>query len=204
MQKLIDYVYPSGDLLLVRAREPGGNSIATGIYAGFGRLSFFWGNASWREHQFLRPNEALHWFALRYWKDRGMWHHEWGGEGAFKARFRGTPFAIPAFRKSRYKFIQYARDTAVRAYYLPRELRKRYEAKIRKKEFEVWIWLSLDAVDAPVEWISLNAVELTVTDPAGNGFKTWISAEQAIEAAIPPRGCRRASTQPCHMAGLVH
>jgi Acetyltransferase (GNAT) domain len=153
VQKLIDHVYPSGDLLLVRAREPGGKSIATAIYAGFGRLSFFWGNASLREYQFLRPNEALHWFALRYWKDRGMWHHDWGGGGAFKARFGGTPFAIPAFRKSRHKFIQYARDAAEHAYYFPRELRKLYEAKVRKKEFELWICSSLDAVNGVFERI---------------------------------------------------
>jgi len=151
VQKLIDHVYPSGDLLLVRAREPGGKSIATAIYAGFGRLSFFWGNASLREYQFLRPNEALHWFALKYWKDRGMRQHDWGGGGAFKARFGGTPFAIPAFRKSRYKLIQYARDAAEHAYYVPRELRKLYEAKIGRKEFELWICSTLDGVDAAFE-----------------------------------------------------
>jgi hypothetical protein len=148
VQKLIEHVYPSGDLLLIRAREPGGKSIATGIYAGFGRLSFFWGNASLREYHSLRPNEALHWFALRYWKNRGMWHHDWAGGGAFKARFGGTPFSIPAFRKSRYKFIQYARDTAERAYYVPRELRKRYEATIREKMLKLWICASWDALDA--------------------------------------------------------
>ena len=34
--------------------------------------AFFWGNASWRSEQQWRPNELLHWYALRYWKARGV------------------------------------------------------------------------------------------------------------------------------------
>jgi hypothetical protein len=30
----------------------------------------------------------------------------------------------------------------------------------------------------------LNAVELTVLDPAGNGYRTWIGADRAPEAAL--------------------
>jgi hypothetical protein len=133
--RMISHVHPSGDLLLIRAREPGGKSIATGIYPGFGRLSFFWGNGSLREHQQLRPNEALHWYALRYWKSRGMRHHEWGGADDYKAKYGGTLFTLPEFRKSRFRFIQFVRDTAVRAYYFPRKLKKKhYLAKIRERD----------------------------------------------------------------------
>ncbi|MGH6943351.1 MAG: GNAT family N-acetyltransferase, partial [Geminicoccaceae bacterium] len=131
VESMIEQVHPTGDLLLARVREPGGRSIASGIYAGFGSLSFFWGNGSLREFQILRPNESLHWFALKYWKGRGMRHHDWGGGGAYKGKYGGTPFTLPAFRRSRYRFIQYARDTAERAYYLPRQIRRRrYDAKI--------------------------------------------------------------------------
>jgi hypothetical protein len=133
--RMISHVHPSGDLLLIRAREPGGRSIATGLYPAFGSLSFFWGNGSLREHQHLRPNEALHWYAMRYWKNRGMRQHEWGGAGDYKAKYGGTPFTLPEFRKSRYRFIQLARDTAERAYYFPRKLKKnRYLAKIRARD----------------------------------------------------------------------
>jgi hypothetical protein len=51
VQKLIDHVYPSGDLLLARVRDPEGRCIATGIFPGFNHFSFFWGNGSLREHQ---------------------------------------------------------------------------------------------------------------------------------------------------------
>lgn len=85
---MIERCHASGDLLLARVRGPDGQSIATGIYLGYGRTSLFWGNGSRREHQKLRPNEALHWFAMRYWKARGVQLHDWGGADAYKGRVR--------------------------------------------------------------------------------------------------------------------
>src|SRR5262249_53572783 len=91
VEALIGHVHPSGDLLLLRARDPEGRSIATGIFPGFGRWSHFWGNGSLREFQILRPNEALHWRALRTWKTRGVVEHHWGGGGDYKAKYGGRP-----------------------------------------------------------------------------------------------------------------
>src|SRR3546814_605692 len=54
VQTLIDHVHPSGSLLLLRARAPTGESIATGIFAGFGRYSTFWGNGSIQSMQIGR------------------------------------------------------------------------------------------------------------------------------------------------------
>src|SRR3546814_13152959 len=76
----------SSDLLL-RARAPGGESIATGIFAGFGRYSTFWGNGSVTDMLHLRPNQALHWYAMRYWKARGVHLHDWGGTGDYKKNY---------------------------------------------------------------------------------------------------------------------
>ncbi len=89
VERLIRNVHPSGDLLLLRARDPGGRSIATGIFPGYNRRSYFWGNASLREHQILRPNEAIHWSAMRYWHERGIAVHEWGGAGDYKQKYGG-------------------------------------------------------------------------------------------------------------------
>lgn len=131
VQKLIDHVHPSGDLLLARVREPGGKTIAAGIYAGFGRLSYYWGSGSLGKYQFMRPNELLHWFALRYWKSRGAREHEWGAAGAYKAKYGPSPLDVPSFRKSRYAVIDYARSAAEHAYYMPREFkRKLYQSEI--------------------------------------------------------------------------
>jgi hypothetical protein len=41
LRALIKHVHPSGDLLLARVRHPNGESIATGIYPGFGKTSLF-------------------------------------------------------------------------------------------------------------------------------------------------------------------
>ena len=131
VEQLIETVHSSGDLLLVRASDPLGRSIATGIYAGFGCFSYFWGNASLRCHQQLRPNEALHWFAMRYWKGRGMQWHDWGGGGAYKAKYGGTPYAVPTFFKSRLPGLSLARSAARSIYYLPRQyLKRRYQESI--------------------------------------------------------------------------
>jgi len=132
IQHLIDTYYDTGDLLLLRAFEPGGRCIATGIFPRFRHYSFFLGNGSDPSHLSLRPNEALHWYAMRYWKARGSRSHDWGGGGSYKAKYGGVPFIVPSFWKSRYGFIRIARDIAEKAYYFPRlAKRRRYVANVR-------------------------------------------------------------------------
>jgi hypothetical protein len=131
VQKLIDHCHGEGHLLLLRAIEAGGQCIATGLYPAFGGYSFFWGNGSDPDYLSLRPNEALHWHAMRHWKARGAERHDWGGAGAYKAKYGGTPFTAPSFWKSRHELIRLARDTAEKLYYFPRLLkRRRYDAKV--------------------------------------------------------------------------
>lgn len=131
VRALIDHVHPSGDLLLARVRDPNGTSIATGIYPGFGKSSFFWACASLTEYQVLRSNEALHWFAMRYWKQRGVETHDWAGSNPYKERYGATIEVAPVLRKSRYRVIEHARETAIMLRNLPRRLRrKRYDRKI--------------------------------------------------------------------------
>lgn len=122
---LIEDVHPSGDLLLLRARDPEGRSIATGIFPGFNGLSYFWGNGSLRESQILRPNEAIHWTALRTWRARGSRLHNWGGGGDYKEKYGGTRAETLHVRVSRYAAIGVAREVARRAYYFPRAIRRR-------------------------------------------------------------------------------
>jgi hypothetical protein len=131
VQKLIRHVHPSGDLMLTRVRDSEGNSIATGIYVGFGRFGLFWGNGSLRPYQGLRPNEALHWHAMRHFKRQGLPVFDWGGPAAYKKKYGVQPFHILAFRKSRFGVIQYARDAAEKIYYYPRTLRRaKYKAAV--------------------------------------------------------------------------
>lgn len=81
---LIRHLYPTGNLLLVRARSAEGTCIATGIFPGFRRVMYGWASASWRQYQHLSPNEAVQWYAMRYWKARGAVVYDMGGGGEWK------------------------------------------------------------------------------------------------------------------------
>jgi hypothetical protein len=112
VEALVRHLLPSGNLLLLRAVGPEGNTIGTGIYPGFNQVAEFWGNASWRANQILRPNEALHWYAMRYWKSRGVAIFDWGGGGSYKEKYGPRPSAAPWFVKSRYKILSRMRAQA--------------------------------------------------------------------------------------------
>jgi len=92
VRSLIRHLLPTGNLLLLRAREPGGRCIATSIFLGMHDYSYFWGNASWRADQHFCPNEALQRYAIRQWKSRGMRYHDLGG-GSYKRKYGGRPVA---------------------------------------------------------------------------------------------------------------
>lgn len=114
VQALIRHLQPSGQLLLLRARNADGDCIATGIYPAAGNVALFWGGASVKEHQNLRPNETLHWYAMRYWKARGIARYDMGGFMDYKRKYGGEEIAIPGFRRSRSSVISAARSLAPR------------------------------------------------------------------------------------------
>ena len=103
---------PTGRLLAIRARNPDGRCIATSIYAGMNDIAFFWGNASWRSEQQWRPNESLHWYALRHWKARGVKTFDWGGLGSSKEKYGVEHHAVPWFYKSRHPWLATVRNEA--------------------------------------------------------------------------------------------
>ena len=90
VQSLITHLRPKDMLLLLRARNADGTSIATGIYPGLqGAGAVFFGGASLREYQNLRPNEAIMWYAMRYWKSRDCVVFDMSGDSDFKAKHGG-------------------------------------------------------------------------------------------------------------------
>jgi hypothetical protein len=112
VRNLVKNLEPTGRVLLLRARDPEGKCIATGIYPGYNQIAEFWGNASFRAYQNLRPNEACHWYAMRYWKQRGVAIFDWGGEGTYKEKYGCVAHEVPWFIKSRYQFLSMLRDQA--------------------------------------------------------------------------------------------
>jgi hypothetical protein len=112
VRSLVKHLEPTGRILLLRARGPEGNCIATGIFPGFNRIAEFWGNASYPAGQIFRPNEAIHWFVMRYWKHRGVEVYDWGGEGSYKEKYGCQIHRVPWFTKSRFEFISKLRGQA--------------------------------------------------------------------------------------------
>jgi hypothetical protein len=123
---LMKHLEPTGRVLLLRARDREGKCIATGIFPGFNKTAEFWGNASLRAYQHLRPNEAIHWYAMRYWKQRGATIYDWGGEGTYKEKYGCVAHRVPWFTKSRYQVIGALRDEARRMF-------------ARKQRFAGWL-----------------------------------------------------------------
>jgi hypothetical protein len=112
VRALVKHLAPTGRVLLVRARDAQGQCIATGIFPGYNQIAEFWGNASYRSSQIVRPNEAIQWYVMRYWKQRGAAIYDWGGEGTYKEKYGCKPHRVPWFTKSRYQIVSTLRNEA--------------------------------------------------------------------------------------------
>ncbi len=110
VRELIASVHHTRYLLLLRACDPQGRCIATGIFPAMKSTMYFWGGASWKSSRSYRPNEALHWYAMRYWKARGMRSYDMGGGGEYKRKFGGHDIRVPWVRASKYPGIPFVRD----------------------------------------------------------------------------------------------
>jgi Acetyltransferase (GNAT) domain len=126
VHELIRHIGPTGKLLLLRARDPGGRCIATGIFLMISPTTmYFWGGASWRSYQTLRPNDLLMWTAMRIGKARGMQILDLGGAGDYKKKFGGRPISVPWVRVSAQPFLPLLRTTAKTFFTLKQQLRGR-------------------------------------------------------------------------------
>jgi hypothetical protein len=128
VRALIRNVLPSGRLLLVRARNAEGVCIATAIFPAMNGAAYFLGGASWRQHQNLRPNEAIMWHAMRYWKARGIERFDVGGGLDYKRKYGPSEYSIPILRKSRFRALTGMRNAAKEAY----ALRQRAAGQLRR------------------------------------------------------------------------
>lgn len=115
VRALIAHLSETNHLLLLRARDQRGLCIATGIFPAMHDTMFFWGGASRQSALGCRPNEALHWYAMRYWKARGMRRYDMGGGGAYKRKFGGREIVVPWIRASKYPGLSLLRQAAMHA-----------------------------------------------------------------------------------------
>jgi CelD/BcsL family acetyltransferase involved in cellulose biosynthesis len=116
VQEMIRCLEPTGNLLMVRAVAPNGERIATGLFPVHEDFGYFWGGASWRQHQALRPNEAMFWYVIRTLKERGVPLLDMGGGGDFKRKFGPSERKVPILRRSRIPGLLKLRDVAATVY----------------------------------------------------------------------------------------
>ena len=116
VREMIRCVEPSGNLLMLRAVSAEGERIATGIFPAREDFAYFWGGASWRSHQILRPNDALFWSAIRRLKERGIPLFDLGGGGDYKRKFGASERSFPFMRKSMVPGMLAMRDLAASLY----------------------------------------------------------------------------------------
>ncbi len=113
VRALVRHLLPTGRLLLLRARTEDGRCVATGIYPGFNGVAQFWGGASWRSDQHLRPNEAVMWHAIRVWRSRGVRELDLGYGAAYKRAWGElVEVDVPYVRRPRVRGILQARRVA--------------------------------------------------------------------------------------------
>ena len=132
IRALIRHVHPSGRLLLLRARNPAGDCVATGIFPAMNRSMHFLVGASWRNQQHLNPNEALTWYAMRYWRDRGIETCDLGGYMSYKRKWGGREFSVPWLRKSRSRSIAVMRNVAQAAFATRQGLSGRVRSRLSR------------------------------------------------------------------------
>jgi hypothetical protein len=102
VRKLIDYFTPTGNLILLRARNADGECVATEICLALNQTGVGWGAASWRQYQYLHPNEILLWQAMKALHARGVKYFHLGGESEeFKRKFGAQDAQLYRLRKAR-------------------------------------------------------------------------------------------------------
>ncbi len=72
VKQMIKRLLPTGNLLLLRARNTDGKCIATIIDLIFNKTAVGWGAASWKQYQNLNPNELMIWYEMRRLKEMGV------------------------------------------------------------------------------------------------------------------------------------
>jgi len=126
VRELIRHIQPTGKLLLLRARDSAGRSIATGIFLSISPSTmYFWGGASWYSYQSLRPNDLLMWTAMRMGRDRAIQILDLGGAGDYKKKFGGNPISVPWVRVSSQPLVPFLRDAARRWWIFKRRIQGR-------------------------------------------------------------------------------
>ncbi len=112
VEALIRWLRPTGNLLLLRARNSDGLCIATGIFPALNTTAYAWGSASLRDYSGVRPNELIFFHAMKYWKHKGMKIFDLVGAADYKKKYGARKTSVPWIRKSRNSAVAALRTMA--------------------------------------------------------------------------------------------
>lgn len=121
VRHLIRTLQPTGQLLLLRARDQSETCLATLVTVGRGQTAVLWGAAFLRSMAGTHPNELLHWEAMRQWRAAGVSRYDMGGGGDYKAKYGGTQMPTAHFYRSRWAALGVGRS-AVRRLFRARQV----------------------------------------------------------------------------------
>ncbi len=107
-------------VLSIKALDENGNNIASSYYLGAGSMAFFASNASLTEALKYNANQALMWYAIRYWKAKGIKTMDLAGGAAYKENFgsvlKGTPTIVWAKHAWQYHLVMWAKNTYYKSF----------------------------------------------------------------------------------------
>jgi hypothetical protein len=111
--QLIENLAPTGGILLARVRDPEtGLPIASGIFSAFNGTMYISGVAALGSQVHRHSSEALYWFAICYWRERGMTSFDMMGGGEYKRRYGAVEVQAHWIRVSRFGILMSLRDQA--------------------------------------------------------------------------------------------
>ena len=83
---------------------------------------FFFGGASYRKFQYLLPNEALIWHAMKHGIKNNIHTFDMGGGGHYKRKYGGEIITVPWIRVSKYEIFSKSRDLVKKLYKIKQKL----------------------------------------------------------------------------------
>lgn len=131
--KLLFEEYP-GMVLSIKALDNKQNNIASSYFLGAGSMAFFASNASLTGALNYNANQALMWYAISYWKEKGIKTLDFAGRSSYKKNFgttlMNTPTIAWAKHSWQYKLIISARN----AYYKTFKIKYKIKEIFNKKK----------------------------------------------------------------------
>lgn len=114
---LLNNMRNTSNVLCLRVRDPDGKPIASSIFFGMNERFYFWGGASLRPYQHYRPNEYMLWYAIRYWRNKGMKVFDMVGERDYKRKFGPEEVSYARMSFSRFPMLILLRDFCEKMYF---------------------------------------------------------------------------------------